>query len=357
MHEGKALLDIPNRKISGMPIEVFKSINDTCYIAGFVPKQRFNVLQIDDCDAILVHIPNFFDIELNLATSDWKIEIKPVVNIKDTIRILSLQSGFALTHLAIIKRSDKSRFTFDQAGKILRGLEAFISFIRGAWCGQHLPIGWLDGEITWYCWNRPAVMPWRTTPVYWCMSFDQNELNRSFDKFMNLPEYHELVNVISFYTGANKLEAPDMDVVMTQIALELLVSLYVSTGTHRDDKDIKIRRLLTEKHISQEIPGQLKELSEYCQGKIGNGRPIDGPNAITYLRNLFVHPEKDKLGKIVNVPVTVMAQTANLGLAYIELIVLNSIEYKGPYTDRFAKTTKPIAWSVSSDKIQSVAND
>jgi hypothetical protein len=228
--------------------------------------------------------------------------------------------------------------------------------MRGAWCGLFLPIGFLEVNISWYYWDLPMVMPWRKKPNYWSKIFDFSELNKSFDKFINLPEYHSLVNVISFYTGANALEAPDIAVVMTQIALEILVSLYVSTGKFKEDKHEKIRRLLKEKHISPEIPTELKELYEYCQNNIKDGSPLDGPSAITYLRNYFVHPRKENIEKIVEVPVSIMGQVTSLGLAYIELIILNIFGYKGPYTDRFTGNTKSTAWIISPDAIQSVIN-
>lgn len=354
--EKEALLDIPTHQVRGIPVEIFKAINDRGYVVLFKPKQFFSISGSRNCDTIVVYIPNFFDTRLQLKTSDWEIEIEPVANIKDMIRVLSLQSGFALTHEGTVKKPGNLQFNFDQAGKILRALEAYISFMRGAWCGLFFPIGMLEESVSWQCWNGPMVMPWRTTPIYWCIPFDFVELNKSFDKFVNLPEYHALVNVISFYTGANKLEAPDIDVIMTQIALEILVSLYVSTGSYKEEKDDKIRRLLMNKHISPEIPSELRELYEYCRSNIKDGRLIDGPTAITYLRNLFVHPKKESIEKIVDVPTSIMVQAAKLGLAYIELILLNILEYRGHYTDRFTKTSRPIAWSISPDATQSVAN-
>lgn len=356
MTEGKALLDIPTHNINGIPVEIFKAINDKGYIALFKADQFFEISGSKNCDAVLVFIPNFFDIRLYLRSSDWQIEIEPLPDIKDKIRVLALQSGFALTHIGIIKKQENVQFSLDQAGKILRALETYISFMRGSWCGLLLPIGLLEERISWQRWNRPMVMPWRTTPIYWCMNFDFEELNKSFDKFVNVPEYPALINVISFFTGANKLEAPDLDVIMVQVALEILVSLYAPGGPYTEKKDKKIRRLLKVKHISPDIPSELKELYEYCKINITNGSPIDGPNAITYLRNLLMHPQKDKIDKIVGVPEKIMVQATSLGLAYIELILLNVFEYEGHYMDRFTRTVKPLVWSISHDAIQPVGN-
>jgi hypothetical protein len=355
--DGKqCLLDIPLRKVSGIPVEVFRAINEKGYRVIFKAKQNFFVNGSKEFDLILASVPNFFDMKLQLKTSNWDIRLEPANNIKDLVRVMSLQSGFALTHVAYIEQLNKERFDFDQASKILRSLETYISFMRGAWCGLFLPVGWLNDDISWYKWDLPMVMPWRTTPVYWCNTFDIVELSKAFDKFMSLPEHLELINVISFYTGANGYEAPDISVIMTQLALELLVALYAPEGPYKEDKDIKIRRLLTKKRISTEIPFELEQLKKYCEQNIKDGTQIDGPKAIVYLRNSFMHPKRDNIKKIVQVPVSVMVEATSLGLAYIELILLESLGYNGQYTDRFTKRSQKVQWSESKDAIQPVVS-
>ena len=355
--DGKlCLLDIPLRNVSGIKVEVFRAINEVGYRAIFKAKQNFFVNALHECDLILANVPNFFDMTLQLKTSNWDIRLEPATNIKDLVKVMSIQSGFALTHVAHIKKLNMEPFDFDQASKILRSLETYISFMRGAWCGLFLPVGWIRDDISWYKWDLPMVMPWRTTPIYWCNTFDIDELSKAFDIFMTIPEHLELINVISFYTGANGYEAPDISVIMAQIALELLVALYVPEGKYREDKDEKIRRLLSKKRISADIPYELNQLREYCEQNIRDGKQIDGPKAIVYLRNIFVHPKRENINKIVQVPVKIMSEATSLALAYIELVLLESLGYNGQYTDRFSKRSQNVRWMESEDAIQPVAN-
>ena len=69
-----------------------------------------------------------------------------------------------------------------------------------------------------------------------------------------------------------------------------------------------------------------------------------------------MHPKRDNIKKIVQVPVSVMGEAASLGLAYIELILLESLGYNGQYTDRFTKRSQQVQWSESRDAIQPVVN-
>lgn len=354
--EGSGFLDIPNNKISGIPVQIFRAINEEGYRIIFKAKQNFLINGSRDCDLIVARIPNFFNISLHLKTPEWDIKIVPVPNIDDLIRVMSLQSGFSLTHIVYIKKIENTQFSYDQAEIIIRALETFLSFLRGAWCSLFLPVGWKEGNISWQQWYLPMVMPWRTTPINWCDTFNVSELSEAFNKFINLSEYPELINVISFYSGANGYEAPDISVVMTQVSLELLVTLYANEGTYREHKDIKIRRLLEKKRISAEIPEELKGLKKYCELNIKDGSIIDGPTAIVHLRNLFMHPKIDTIGKILKVPTNIMNEATSLGLAYVELILLESLEYRGNYTDRFTRRSQPTQWSISKDIIQPVVN-
>ena len=82
----------------------------------------------------------------------------------------------------------------------------------------------------------------------------------------------------------------------------------------------------------------LTQLSEYAKQKMN---ALDGPQAITYIRNNIVHPEKDE----TSIPTEVMGEAYYLGLLYLEMSLLHRLEYNGQYFDRRHGSLNQVPWS------------
>ncbi|WP_041233024.1 hypothetical protein [Cylindrospermum stagnale] len=64
---------------------------------------------------------------------------------------------------------------------------------------------------------------------------------------------------------------------------------------------------------------------------------LDGVQALTEIRNAIVHSNPKKRQKVLNRAFEEQREAYELGLWYLELILLNLFEYKGEYWNRIAK--------------------
>ncbi len=76
-----------------------------------------------------------------LTAGDWKITLDELKNYDDTWRALEDNSGFGITHVGRLERSDNAPFGFEVARRVLRSLGWYLSFASGRWTGPILPRG------------------------------------------------------------------------------------------------------------------------------------------------------------------------------------------------------------------------
>lgn len=108
----------------------------------------------------------------------------------------------------------------------------------------------------------------------------------------------------------------------------------------------KIQRLLTRLQISTAIPSEMTHLSAFSNGLGG----IDGPTTIVKLRNGVVHPKQSKRKFVLQAPQLARVEAQEIGLWYLELVLLRLFEYDGVYYPRFlndypSNTKQRVPWS------------
>lgn len=108
-----------------------------------------------------------------------------------------------------------------------------------------------------------------------------------------------------------------------------------SAFDHDFNASDKIRELLKEMRIGTGMPLGTNDLTS-CLRKIDeNLKNIDGPQALTTIRNLVVHPKKAKRERLGELSKMALYQALDLGLYYLELILLRLLGYTGAYYNRF----------------------
>ena len=97
-----------------------------------------------------------------LQAKPWAVRIDPVTKLRELERNLASDGGYGVTHQGTIERLDGSTFSSDDAQRLLRGLDLFLSFVSGSYCSTTNAIG-LDagGNEAWVRWGSHDVSPWR----------------------------------------------------------------------------------------------------------------------------------------------------------------------------------------------------
>ena len=266
-----------------------------------------------------------------LEAGCWRIEITESLSLDDDRKILKQESGCAVTHTGSIKCENGKFFSVQEAENLLKGLQTFLSFASGSACGLTL-VNAVDenGREESLMWGSTYVEPWSENKHSWLpLSDGGDSLSEVFPKYWDLftgNEWNDTIRrAIDWYLNGNS-GAIHVGIVLAQAALESL--------SHRiNQKKVRpvakaLRLALQKQRTGDGIPpscGFLKAAAKQEKWQ-------DGPEAITKIRNEIVHPENR------HAPITIEAiwDARNLGLHYIELMLLKSFQYRGRYVNRLA---------------------
>lgn len=300
---------------------------------------------------------DWIDTGWNIRVKDWDLDLRPAQNCDELVDNMGETGGFAITHIGLLKRQDGKEFSSEQAGKVLDALYYLFSFIRGRWCGIVIPRGFSQGMLVWERWDVTKPISIWGYVNNWAASLsaviDDEFIQRFINKWITPEWQRDLKPILNYYIEAC-LYAGGIDgsIAMTQFGLERLTWLELremgfSDLVTRDRYDgipasNKLRWLLTSEKIPEDL-GDLTNLSEYAKERKLN--PLDGPQAITYIRNNIVHPEKEET---IIPPPEVMHETFLLSLWYLEMSILHHLGYSGECFDRRSGRTCKVPWFTDS---------
>lgn len=326
-----------------------------------VLKHRIND---DSCDEVLFHLPNFrwflgspigddtyqWAGRLYLNNGEWEVILDQLENFDEIVKSLKDQGGFAFTHTGILKKCGGNKFSLEQASDKLIALHYFFSFVRGAWCIPMLQIGSADGEVNWEIWDAPNLTPWKYVSS-WFNDVEPKTIDETFKGFIILwgdRDWRETIKTaVHWYVEANICAGGvEGSIVLTQTALELLawVHLIETSKTpaysikdfKRLQADKKIQLLLENMKIPENIPEELNELRKF-RGRLRERKKqkYNGPQMFTFIRNQIVHDRTSNPDKIPDISTDVRIETWELGLWYLELVLLFLCGHRGNYYRRY----------------------
>lgn len=300
-----------------------------------------------------------------LKAEGWKVTIDALKEINDLVHSLHSLSGYAVTHVGKLERSNGEEFTAKEASDFLEALFYFLSFTRGLWSELILPVGYnASGNPVWREWNpqRVRVDRWQDEEqeVYsWFWIDGSHSLVEIFPSFMRQwQDWGEsLALVIHWYVESNKsVGGVKGSIVLTQAALELLAwVLLVEKGrvSENDFKKIQptskqIKRLLSEFNVPIEIPANLTNLAEFERNLKHTNN--EGPYAFSMVRNRIIHSDPETRQRFHDTPFETILEAWELGLWYIELILLRLFDYQGVYVNRMLRRRRigglePVPWA------------
>jgi len=149
-----------------------------------------------------------------------------------------------------------------------------------------------------------------------------------------------LTSLIHWYVEANGNSVfSEGSIIMAQTALELVYNwwiieqkrMIIGKDTENINASNKIRLLLSQLNLSQEMPDRIPNLIDFMN-KTENIPDI--PEAIVYIRNAIVHSQVEKRKKLSAIHGLAIFEALQVYLWYIELSLLRILDYKGEYSNR-----------------------
>lgn len=274
--------------------------------------------------------------DIRIEASGWCIEMTGVDNIRDVEKMLEQKRGLGITYTGRITQLNETEFEVNEAKKLLRALQIFLSFSCGRTCGFPLVEGKdRRGLNSWVQWGSHYVHPWNYQHSLLCLCHFDKILQSLFPKFLALYENDEwtkvLARVIYYYLESNNVPMREAGIISAQITLELLSSQILrELGKSKEKREPAgkfINRAFEALNIATNIPEHYE-----CLRNVRNIRHWEnGLHALTDIRNDIVHSN----GKFDDSP-TLQSEVRMLGLWYIEMLLLKKLDYRGKYNNRFA---------------------
>lgn len=280
---------------------------------------------------------------LTLDGGAWTITLDELNDCKYRIESLRANSGFAVTHIGRLERTDGKAIVVTDARRILQTLHWYISFCSGRWTGPCLPMGFdPSGLKIWETWDYHRTSPYHQ-PRSWMDDCHRECFENPFPGFLSLwqdDNWEEVIRLaIHWHVEANA-QAGSIEgaIVLTQTAFELLASavlvennVWLSTdGYEKLTAADRIRLLFRWVGIPTDIPSSLTSLT--LAAKADNW--LDSPTAMTMVRNTITHPTKKNREKFGKHSHGVRVDVWSLGLWALELCLLRLFAYSGKYANR-----------------------
>jgi hypothetical protein len=359
---GNATIELPEFNtqydafVTNVSNSIISGVGHSVSCGGILVHEAILKRNIDDdsCDEVLFHLPNFkchrWPGRINLNDGEWEVTIDQINSYNKMFESLNDQGGFAFTHSGVLKKCGKSKLSLEQANDKLIALHYFLSFVNGAWCGPVLSIGRADSKTNWEIWSAPNLTPWKSVSS-WFNDVEPKTIDETFKGFMilwNDCDWRETIKTaIHWYVEAN-IGAGGVEgaIVLTQTALELLAWVYLietsETPAYTVDSfeklhaDKKISLLLESMKIPTHIPKELNELVMFRKLlRERKTQKYNGPQMFTFIRNQIVHDRTGSPDKMSDIPFDVKSETHELGLWYLELVLLFLCKHRGNYCRRY----------------------
>jgi hypothetical protein len=294
---------------------------------------------------------------LVLLENGWRVTIDNLRETSDLLKILKESGGHAIMHSGQLEKENGTPFTVEDARAFLQGLSFFLSFAAGRWIQ---PILWWVPSAT------SNEMPKLITPTglrldswHSLQSWSSHRLHEGradmgnmFSGFM--ARYRQAPDLVRLSTAwytevlSDKLVS-DSRIVLTQVAAELLAESLPPLLGYKALKGAAEQRLrglllLLLPHMSLEVPASLSRLTSILNqppinswNKGANGLP-DGASVIISTRNKIAHGARTSAEKAFLKNTLALYEVSQLGIWYLEHILLSWFDFEGRYRSRIILT-------------------
>jgi hypothetical protein len=285
---------------------------------------------------------------ITLDSDGWMIELDCRMDDQDVLDALKRTSGYGVTHVGRLRRADGSTFAADDCLGVLQALGVLLSFARGSRTEPFLLVGEdAAGHVRWRSWERPLVARWQRRGT-WFSPNDPRSLLPAFEGVMRRwadPHSREVLRRLIYLLVEGQMSF-EPGLILSQAALELLSwqqlvieSRAISAAGHEKlEAADRLRLLLNAARVPLEIPDSMRELIALAKQL----SLTDGPAALTYLRNRWVHPPRKGAlesgrGEI--------GQAWALAQWYGDLATLRWLGFEGDYAPRVRPGSERVPWA------------
>ncbi|MEU3558735.1 hypothetical protein [Kitasatospora sp. NPDC006786] len=292
----------------------------------------------------------------SLDVDGWTVAIDQRPDLSDALRTAADQLTSVLTHVMELTRTNGEEFSLTEGREVLECLRVSLSFGFGRKVVPTLPIGYdTNGEIVWEQWFSPLVDRAQTIGSGWLNRNSPDDCAELVTRALRAFTDPSLKGTTRFQmqmaTEAVATGFVEQRILSAAPVLENLAWTKLVLGnlmTREDFKNCpaedKLRYLLT----SAGEPTSIDPVALPALAKYATDRRIDGPTAVTRIRNRLVHPKV--LADDLYAHEGLAAEVWRLSLHYATLMILHHIGYRGSYQKQlqlggWAGDTQPVPWA------------
>ncbi|MBW4720819.1 hypothetical protein [Saccharothrix obliqua] len=271
---------------------------------------------------------------------------------------LRASGGSRFTHVGELRRKDGRTFAYADVTDLLHQLGLAMSLTLGRWVRPLLPVGWA-GEV-------PVWSSWRVQPIDRMISVhtwsDRTEfpsqlaeVARRVVEFCRDGQQAEILQyAVSYYVTINTNTSAELSTAIPISGLQMLAydlfierkAVYSRSRWSKLHTEEEIRLLLEDCGIDLGIPSHMAHLKDVATalGPTDDGRPRDALRCLVDMRNLVVHPTRDKP---IKWRFEQWVEASILACHYLELAILRVIGFEG-------KTRSPLKPSIAEGAVYQV---
>jgi hypothetical protein len=247
---------------------------------------------------------------------------------------------YVLTHVMELRRPDGTSFDVESARRVIEALRLSLSFAAGRWVAPTLSVGFdATGGEAWRWWVTPICAPYEKTgsPIISPIVFSDLEtfLKASVAKLHDGNAANTTRFQMQLATQTSNLGFVENRIFSAFPAIENLSwETFVLGGLvpKKDFEDSKVwptARRLRELLVRAQIPVDVDEKRLPALHQLAAEKGLDGPEAVTWVRNRLIHPKDphDRLYTRESLVVEAWQQSRE----YICLLLLHAIGYTCGY--------------------------
>ncbi len=243
---------------------------------------------------------------------------------------------YVLTHVMELRRADGTTFEIESARQVIEALRLSLSFAAGRWVAPTLSDGFdATGAEAWRWWVTPICAPYKTgSPIISPIVSSDLEafLKASVAKLHDGNAANTTRFQMQLATQTSNLGFVENRIFSAFPAIENLSWETFVLSRLVPKKEFEVwptARRLRELLVRAQIPVDVDEKRLPALHQLAAEKGLDGPEAVTWVRNKLIHPKDphDRLYTRESLVVEAWQQSRE----YICLLLLHAIGYTGGY--------------------------